>query len=303
MPFTLVGPLVLCAVSALAKTGAPPAARHHAAAQAPSGKNAAPVTPTAALPGTMPEVGPGADPETQRAYAQARVHFEAGNDQYAAGRYLEAIKSFQAGYALVPRPNFLVNIGQAYRKLGNLTRAKEAYVAYLRALPENSPLRDQALQVLAEIEVQLQEQREKQDADSRSGLTPAEAATTAPSVPIELAKPATASPRMGTWLGIGVGGVGLALVATGGVLELRAKNAGDALEKASRMAGTFDPDQEALGKRSERIGNALLATGGVVMAAGLLLYLVVDQSSANAAAARHPTLAIGRDHLGLGWRF
>jgi tetratricopeptide (TPR) repeat protein len=249
----------------------------------------------AAAPGTK------RDPNTERILAEARVHFEAGTDDYAAGRYEEAIRRFQAGYALVPRPNFLVNIGQAYRKLGDLVRAKEAYVAYVRALPEKSALRDQALQVLAEIEVQLQDQ---------AGASRPGSAITGVRPIAELPAPIPVGPppeprglHLGSWLGLGVGGAGLALVATGVGFQLRAKAASDALADASRREAMFDPAEEQAGKRAEKIGNGLFAAGGAVMAAGLLLFLVIDAASGPDQAATGPRLAGGPGSWNLRWSF
>ncbi len=230
----------------------------------------------AAPVGAAPSPAAAVDPETDRILNQARIEFDAGTDHYAAGRYEEAIRRFQAGYALVPRPNFLVNIGQAFRKLGNLERAKEAYVAYVRALPANSALRDQALQVLAEIEVQLQDQEAARPVAS----APPQATPLPLVTPIPPAR-APAPPRtsLGAWLGLGIGGAGLALVATGVGFQIRARSASGHLEEASRNESVFNPNEEAAGQRAEKIGNGLFAAGGAVMAAGLLLYLVVDSTS------------------------
>ena len=274
---------------------------HASAATAPA---VAPAPPPASQP---PPASPAPDPTTERILAEARVHFEAGTDHYAAGRYEEAIRRFQAGYALVPRPNFLVNIGQAYRKLGNLVRAKEAYVAYVRALPEKSAFRDQALQVLAEIEVQLQDQNGGSApggaiTGSHAPVEPATNATSLPAGP----PPAAASSRLGPWLGLGVGGAGLALVATGIGFQLRAKAASDALADASRNDQTFDPAEEQAGKRAEKIGNGLFAAGGAVMAAGLLLFLVIDAATTPGQAqlgTKGTRLALQPDGFALGWRF
>jgi tetratricopeptide (TPR) repeat protein len=249
---------------------------------------------------------PTRDPETMRILAEARMHFEAGQDHYANQRYQDAIRSFQAGYALVPRPNFLVNIGQAYRKLGNQVRAKEAYVAYVRALPENSALRDQALQVLAEIEVQLH------DGQPGPGVT---------SMPPTAATPTNLSPsggldespersRSALWLGAGVGGVGLGLLAAGAGFQWRAKNASDALAVSSQRGEQFDPTKEQDGKRAERYGNRLFIAGGATMLAGLAVFLIIDGVTTEdttvlkrggSALALSPDLSL--DHVGISWRF
>src|SRR4051794_25921696 len=62
---------------------------------------------------------------------RARAHFEAGRVQYNLGDYKGAVREFAEGYRLVPRPQFLVNLGQAYRRLGQLERAREMYNRFL----------------------------------------------------------------------------------------------------------------------------------------------------------------------------
>ena len=234
-----------------------------------------------------------AQAETAKLVEQARAHFEAGNQHYAAGRYLESIREFQAGYALVPRPNFLVNLGQAYRKLGDLNRAKESYVAYVRALPNNSALRDQALQVLAEIEVQLQEQK-----GSTPGPPPEE---TRVDPPVATPAPAAELPARDTagktnYLAMGVAGAGLALAGTGLVFQLRAKNASDKLSSLQR-GEPFDPALEKRGRRDQRIGIALLGAGGAALATAITLYLLSDSE------AETRSYAITPEGLGLKLRF
>jgi tetratricopeptide (TPR) repeat protein len=240
---------------------------------------------------------PPTEAQTAKLMEEARAEFEAGNHFYAAGRFHDAIRHFQAGYALVPRPNFLVNLGQAYRKLGDLPRAKEAYVAYVRALPENSALRDQALQVLAEIEVQLQEQKGATGpsigAEPPSVLDPA----TAPVPPLP-PPPADTGLRRGTVLALSLAGAGVALGGTGVFFQLRAKSASDELSRLNN-GGTYDPDLQERGRRDQRLGIGFMAAGGTAVVAALILYFVLDEPDGAARAA----MSVGPAGLGLGLRF
>jgi tetratricopeptide (TPR) repeat protein len=284
---------------------APGAGRRSVEATRPAADRANADLPDA-LPGALPPptAQPSAprSPETERIFAESRMHFDAGQNYYAHQRYEDAIRSFQAGYALVPRPNFLVNIGQSYRKLGNLVRAKEAYVAYVRALPENSALRDQALQVLAEIEVQLQ------DGQAGAGATNTASPTGVPAgQPARLDQDVSGhrhSP-VATWLGVGIGGAGLGLIAAGIAFQLRAKSVSDALGMASERGEAFDAAEERAGQRAERYGNGLFIAGGAAMAAGALLFLIIDGSSDRQASIEphRPTLALSADQIGVAWRF
>lgn len=103
----------------------------------------------------------------------ARSHFVAGEEEYARGRWREALHEFQLGYALSPRPEFLINFAQVYRKLGDYDAAARECQRYLATAPP-SALAAQAERLLAQIE--------QQQASARATTT----TTTAP--------PMTASP-------------------------------------------------------------------------------------------------------------
>src|SRR5437588_12384629 len=87
----------------------------------------------------------GGDDETR-----ARGHYEIGLGLYRLGDYRGALKEFAAGYELMPRPGFLLNLGQTYRKLGQLARARDLYQQFLAAAPAHGPPRPQAVRVPAE---------------------------------------------------------------------------------------------------------------------------------------------------------
>jgi hypothetical protein len=89
--------------------------------------------------------------------ARARTHFEAGRALYNLANYRDAIREFSAGYALAPRPQFLVNLGQAYRKLGEYDKARAWFVRYLAEAPADDPERAQAGQIVLELDRQLAE--------------------------------------------------------------------------------------------------------------------------------------------------
>ncbi len=80
----------------------------------------------------------------------ARSHFVAGEDEYARGRWREALHEFQLGYALSPRPEFLINFAQVYRKLGDYDAAERECRRYLATAPP-SALSAQAERLLQQI--------------------------------------------------------------------------------------------------------------------------------------------------------
>ncbi len=83
---------------------------------------------------------------------RARTHFEAGRALYRVGNYAEALRQFQAGYQLAPRPLFLLNIGQCHRKLDDLPQARTALQRFLDEAPADAPERAQVRELLADVE-------------------------------------------------------------------------------------------------------------------------------------------------------
>jgi tetratricopeptide (TPR) repeat protein len=70
--------------------------------------------------------------------AAGKRHFKRGDELFKQGRFLEAAHEFEAGFAVAPRPLFLLNIGHSYRKAQDLRRARQAYEDFLKADPTTS---------------------------------------------------------------------------------------------------------------------------------------------------------------------
>jgi tetratricopeptide (TPR) repeat protein len=64
-----------------------------------------------------------------------RQHYVHGLSLYEQGQYQHSIREFQAAYALDAEPTILLNIGQAYRKLGQDKDALGYYELYLKLDP------------------------------------------------------------------------------------------------------------------------------------------------------------------------
>ena len=92
-------------------------------------------------------------PADSKAEAAAREHVRKAAEAFQAGRYDEALVEFEAGYAAVPRPAFVLNMGHAARKAGNAARARECYQRYL-ALEPSSPQRGEVEKAIAEIDAE-----------------------------------------------------------------------------------------------------------------------------------------------------
>ena len=66
---------------------------------------------------------------------RARQHFLAGKHAFESESYAEALREFQVGYALEPRPGFLLNMGHAARRMGQLREARDYYKMFLASRP------------------------------------------------------------------------------------------------------------------------------------------------------------------------
>jgi tetratricopeptide (TPR) repeat protein len=94
-------------------------------------------------------------PPTPQQKKAAKAHFQQGKAFYEAGAWDDAIREYQKAYDLVPLPDLMFNIGQAWRMKGDKPRALEAYQRYLDRLPEG-PLADEARQHVASLRLKMQ---------------------------------------------------------------------------------------------------------------------------------------------------
>lgn len=85
-----------------------------------------------------PERSPEAKSDTKRSKSRAAEHYRHGQDLYAGGEYEAAIQEFLAAYCLVPVPEALFNMAQAYERLVDYERAVNLFQAYVKALPPSS---------------------------------------------------------------------------------------------------------------------------------------------------------------------
>lgn len=92
------------------------------------------------------------------AIEDAKTYFEAGQQAYRAGFYLDAARAFEQAYELVPNPAITFSVGQTYRRQflldgdpAHLRRAILAYRGYLKDVPRGGRSED-AIENLAELE-------------------------------------------------------------------------------------------------------------------------------------------------------
>jgi len=94
----------------------------------------------------------------------AKLHFDRGEKLYALTRFSEALDEYQKAFDARPIPDFLFNIGQCYRNLGDYDSAIFSYKKYLTLAPD-APNREQVEQLIRDLEA-----RREQSDSRRLGL-------------------------------------------------------------------------------------------------------------------------------------
>jgi tetratricopeptide (TPR) repeat protein len=142
-----------------------------------------------------------ADDDATRA---AKRHFERGQKLYTLTKFREALDEYQQAFDAKPIPDFLFNIGQCYRNLGDYDSAIFSYKKYLAAAPDAAN-RAQVEQLIED----LQAKKDQEDA-RRLALQPQPPPAPAPPAPTP-AGPTAAPPanrplyaRWWFWTGVGV---------------------------------------------------------------------------------------------------
>jgi len=144
----------------------------------------------------------------------ARRHSRAGEEAYRAGDYARALTEFEAGYALSPRPEFLLNFAQTYRRLERRSEAIVQCERFLAASP-TSPLAPEArrlLETLREERARLGDRPAPVAVDEPRGAAPAAAAVSVTRAPAPPPRRRWVWAVVGVSLAAAVGlGVGLGL--------------------------------------------------------------------------------------------
>lgn len=194
------------------------------------------------------------DPDTEI----ARRHFDRGTEHYAAGRYAEAVREFEAAREVKSKPAFDYNIGRCYDRLERFEEAVAAYQRYLRSSPDDGEA--------AELQQRIDVLKERIARKAPIALAPVVvAATPAPRHPEH--------PARRRWLsaGLAVGIVGVIAFGVGLGLYLGVGPEYD------RLASTCAPDcarDSWSGLRStEQAGIGLTSAGASLLAADLAVWV------------------------------
>lgn len=132
----------------------------------------------------------------------AKRHFERGQKLYTLTKFREALDEYQQAFDAKPIPDFLFNIGQCYRNLGDYDAAIFSYKKYLAAAPD-APNRAQVEQLI----VDLQARKDQEDARRLALPPPPPPQTAGPPVVPPAPVPPASRPlytRWWFWTGVGV---------------------------------------------------------------------------------------------------
>jgi tetratricopeptide (TPR) repeat protein len=129
---------------------------------------------------------------------RARRHFRSGKAAYAAGEYRRAIKEFLAGYRIAPKPAFLVNIAQSYRKAGEPREALLYFRTFLEVAPR-SPMRKEVERLVEELErEEVAREQDEPGVQAKAITEPPPARPSAAPPPHLLSRPPAPPPRTPT---------------------------------------------------------------------------------------------------------
>jgi tetratricopeptide (TPR) repeat protein len=208
--------------------------------------------------------------------SRARAHFEIGNGMYRLGDYRGALREFAAGYELTRKPGFLINLGQTYRKLKDLPRAREMYRQFLSVTPQDDPARGAVKQVLDDIERELRDQPPSPTEPVPPLPSPAPPPPQA-STPPSITQPPPPPPpkRRGVQIaGIVVGVLGIGMIGGGAGATVAANNVATELNNLDRNGGTFDPAKDDLYKLDRALAGTFFGLGAAFAVTGIVLIAV-----------------------------
>ena len=251
---------------------------------APAGAANRPAAPTA----------PTADQKARKLYADGEVAF-------AAGRYLDAVKSFEEAYQVLHATKLLWNIAQSWQRqytvsgdLGDLRRAATVLRNY-HDLATNVGDRNEANEALAEVDKTIREREDKDRATAAAAAAAVADATAAQSAKSADEQARVARASRFKLAGVVTGVAGMALVSGGIACTVLAQSAFKELNEPA-TGYIFNPQTESNLHLYRPLGGALLGLGIAAIAGGAALYVL-------GARERRPTVTIaptfGRSAAGL----
>jgi tetratricopeptide (TPR) repeat protein len=101
-----------------------------------------------------------ADDDVEGDVDRARELFYQGQKLFGLRRFDKALVKFEAAFEAAPIPDFLFNIGQCHRNLGNYDEAIFSFRRFLKLKPD-APRRAQIEELIRELEAERAAERER----------------------------------------------------------------------------------------------------------------------------------------------
>ncbi len=234
------------------------------------------------------------DPRTMRTSdfdEIARARFIVGQRLYEAGRFADAATEFERAFEISGRSSLLFNAYLAHRDAGNLADSVRTLEAYLRETPDAadhvqltnrlSAMRASLAterRVQAEANAAAQAERQRLVAEREEQRRQAEA----------LQAQVDRDARGLSTVGLVVGGVGVAMLVSGGAMALVARNRTRDIEAvcpSNRCPLLFPLDDELdSARRAQHATDALVFGGLAVTVTGVVLAFVLRKSTRSTQA-------------------
>ena len=110
----------------------------------------------------------------------AKRHYERGQKLFALQKFDEALEQFQAAFDAKPIPDFLFNIGQCHRNLGDYEAAVFSFKRFLKLDPDTAN-REQVEELITELEEKMaRDDARKRRLGKGGGSSSAAAASSTP---------------------------------------------------------------------------------------------------------------------------
>jgi tetratricopeptide (TPR) repeat protein len=141
----------------------------------------------------------------------AKRHYERGEKLFALGKFDKALDEYQQAFDAKPLPDFLYNIGQCYRNLGDLDQAIFSFRKYLKLEPDAAD-RDKVEKLITDLE----DKRDRSESKKIVEQPPPQPPPQQPPTPVQPAPPPPHTPIYKTWWFW----TGVAVVAVGGSIGI-----------------------------------------------------------------------------------
>jgi tetratricopeptide (TPR) repeat protein len=217
----------------------------------------------------------------------AREHFVQASKYFDLGQYDDAIKEYKAAYDAKPDPALLYNIAQVHKLAGHPVDAIRFYKVYLLRVPDASNA-DEVHAKIAELQKAVDQERKAQTMPPDqvkplgSVQTPAAGPPSSSARQATIARSSSSVERRGRTekiAGLTVACVGVAALASGIGLSVKAKQYSDALTLVDQQHGVFDQSRDSAGRAFGTAGPVLIGVGAAAVVVGSVVTILGYRAS------------------------